>query len=114
MEINSFAIIRAVNSVKAKTTIIDLQRYAKLTVSDSPRVISPTFADEILEEVMKKPLLYECGFATIVPLNNDASESIGWVRKIHPPSHIVIVSPEHEVFNNLLNYYSSLPIFETN
>jgi len=111
-ETNSFAIIRADDDSKAKTSVLDLSRYGKLTISDSPRLISPEFADEILVDIMRTDLSHRCEFAIIVPLNNPASQSIGRLRKIHPPSHIIIVSPKHEIFNTLKKEYDTFPIFK--
>jgi len=47
-------------------------------------------------------------------LNEDASAAIGRLRKIHPPSHVIVVSPRHEIFHELTNYVDLLPEIEIN
>ncbi len=58
---------------------------------------------------MKSPLKNACENASIVPLKEDASAAIGRLRKIHPPAHVIIVSPRHEIFYELSNYIDILP-----
>lgn len=106
---NSFAVIRADDMVKVKIALCDLMRYAHLTFADSARKIEPEFADSILVRVMKNPLRVSCGAACIVSLKEDAAAAIGRVRKIHPPAHIIIVSPRHEIFNDLAGTIDMLP-----
>ncbi|MDP3103415.1 MAG: DUF356 domain-containing protein, partial [Candidatus Methanoperedens sp.] len=55
------------------------------------------------------PLRTCCEAASIVPLSDEASAAIGRLRKIHPPAHVIIVSPRHEIFHELINYVDILP-----
>ena len=111
---NSFAVIRADDFDKVRVTICDLMRYAHLTFDGKPRRLEPAFADNILVHVMRSPLRAHCEAACIVPLNEDASAAIGRLRKIHPPSHVIVVSPRHEIFHELTNYVDLLPEVEVN
>jgi hypothetical protein len=63
---------------------------------------------------MKSPLRVSCEAAAIVPLQDEASAAIGRLRKIHPPAHIIIVSPRHEIYYELTNYVHLLPEVELN
>lgn len=112
MNMHSFAVVRADDISKVKTAICDLVRYAHLSFADKARILEPAFADNILIHVMKSPLKTCCEAASIVPLNEDASAAIGRIRKIHPPAHIIIVSPRHEIFHELANYIDILPEME--
>jgi len=47
-------------------------------------------------------------------IDEDASAAIGRLRKIHPPSHVIVVSPRHEIFHELANYVDLLPEIEVN
>ncbi len=107
--INSLAVIRADDISKVKTALCDLVRYARLTFADKARRLEPAFADNILIHVMKSPLRTCCEAASIVPLVDEASAAIGRIRKIHPPAHVIIVSPRHEIFHELINYVDILP-----
>ncbi len=107
--INSLAVIRADDISKVKTALCDLVRYARLTFADKARRLEPAFADNILIHVMKSPLRTCCEAASIVPLFDEASAAIGRLRKIHPPAHVIIVSPRHEIFHELINYVDILP-----
>ena len=117
-KMNSMAVIRADDASKLKTAIYDLIRYANLTFSDKARKLEPMFADSILTHIMKSPLRACCSSAAIVPLEDKASVAIGKLRNIHPPAHVIIVSPIHEIYHELVNYVDILPeidlIFEQN
>ena len=106
---NSLAVVRADEMSKVKTALCDLVRYARLTFADKPRRLEPAFADNILIHVMKIPLRTCCEAASIVPLKDEASAAIGRLRKIHPPAHVIIVSPRHEIYHELINYVDILP-----
>ena len=106
---NSMAVVRADDASKVKIALYDLVRYANLTFSDQARKLEPTFADNILTHIMKSPLRACCSSAAIVPLEDQASVAIGRLRKIHPPAHVVIVSPRHEIYHELVNYVDILP-----
>lgn len=111
---NSFAVVRADDISKVKTALCDLVRYARLNFSDKARKLEPVFADNILIRVMKGPLKASCGAASIVPLDEEASAAIGRIRKIHPPAHVIIVSPRHDIFYELIEYIDILPEMDLN
>ncbi len=106
---NSMAVVRGDDASKVKIALHDLVRYAHMTFADSARKLEPTFADNILIHIMKSPLKACCSAAAIVPLADQASVAIGRLRKIHPPAHVIIVSPRHEIFHELANYVDILP-----
>jgi hypothetical protein len=108
-KMNSMAVVRADDASKVKIALYDLIRYANLTFSDGARKLDPTFADNILTHIMKSPLRACCSSAAIVPLEDQASVAIGRLRKIHPPAHVIIVSPRHEIYHELVNYVDILP-----
>lgn len=108
-DINALAVVRADDMSKVKTALCDLVRYARLSFADKARRLEPAFADNILIHVMKSPLRSCCEAASIVPLTDEASAAIGRLRKIHPPAHVIIVSPRHEIFHELINYVDILP-----
>jgi len=113
-KMNSFAVVRGDDMSKVKTALCDLIRYANLTFEGKARRLEPAFADNILIHVMKNPLRMCCEAASIVPLSEDASAAIGRLRKIHPPAHIIIVSPRHEIYHELENFVDILPEIELN
>lgn len=106
---NSMAVVRADDMSKVKTAICDLIRYGQFTFFDRARRLEPAFADNILVHVMKSPLRTSCEAAAIVPLVDEPSAAIGRLRKIHPPAHVIIVSPRHEIYHELVNYVDILP-----
>lgn len=111
---NSFAVVRADDMSKVRTVLCDLIRYAHLSFEGNARKLEPAFADNILINVMKMPLRTCCEAASIVPLYEDASAAIGRLRKIHPPGHVIIVSPRHEIYNELASFVDILPEIELN
>ncbi len=110
--IHSLAVIRAEDISKVKIALHDLVRYARLTYADKARRLEPAFADKILIHIMKSPLRTHCEAASIVPLVEEASAAIGRIRRIHPPAHVIIVSPRHEIFYELVNYVDILPAID--
>ncbi len=107
----SFAIIRADSPIKVHTTLLDLRRYGQMVFSGPPKSISPDYADEILGKVMNRPLKNKCYAAALVSLNTSPSVAIGKLTTIHPPAHVVIVSSQHEVFEELGKNINILPEF---
>ena len=101
---NSMAIVRTDDVSKVKIALYNLVRYANLTFSDKARKLEPTFADNILTHIMKSQLKACCSYASIVPLEDQAGVAIGRFKKIHPPAHVIIVSPRHEIYHELVNY----------
>lgn len=112
--IRSLAVIRADDISKVRTALYDLIRYARLNFADKPRRLEPIFADNILIHVMKSPLETCCEAASIVPLEDEPSIAIGRVKNIHPPAHIIIVSPRHEIFHELVNCVDILSEIDLN
>ena len=111
---SSFAVVRADDMDKVRVALCDLIRYAHLTFDGNARKLDPAFADDILVHVMQSPLRTRCEAACIVSLNEEASAAIGKLRKIHPPAHIIIVSPRHDIYYDLENYVNLLPEIEVN
>ena len=109
---NSMAVVRADDVSRVKIALYDLVRYGHMTFADKARKLEPTFADNILTHIMKSPLRACCSAAAIVPLEDEASIAIGRLRKIHPPAHVIIVSPRHEIYHELVNYVDILPTID--
>lgn len=106
---NSLAVIRANDSSKLSTALRDLVKYGHMSYSSVPKRLEPGFADSILVNVMKSPLKIGCTAAAVVPLMDSASSAISRLRKIHPPAHVIIVSPMHEIYHELIDYIKMLP-----
>lgn len=106
---NSMAVVRADDMSRVRIALYDLVRYGRMTFADHARKLEPTFADNILTRIMKRPLKACCSAAAIVPLEDQAGIAIGRLRKIHPPAHVIIVSPRHEIYHELANYVEILP-----
>lgn len=108
-EIRSLAVVRGRNLQMVKTTLYNLVQYGGLNYVDAPRICDPVFADNILVDVVKTPLKYCCKAAAIVPLADNASAAIDKVRKIHPPAHVIIVSPRHSIYDETMKCVGVLP-----
>lgn len=105
----SFAVIRAENSGKVNVALRDLVRYGHMSFDDSPKKMDPRQADKVLTEVMHTPLKNTCGSAAVVPLGEQASVAIGRLKKIHPPAHVIIVSPRHSTYSHLVQNIRKMP-----
>ncbi|MDI6888978.1 MAG: DUF356 domain-containing protein [Methanocellales archaeon] len=111
----SFAVVRADDTSKLKTALADLERHGGLTFVDTPKELNPDFADRILLDIMQlreDELRWECKAAAIVPLHDSAGAAIDKLKRIHPPAHIIIISPRYAVFNELLDSVDTLPTLE--
>ncbi|MCL7416068.1 MAG: DUF356 domain-containing protein [ANME-2 cluster archaeon] len=105
----SFAVIRADSSAKVNIALRDLVRYGHMSFDDSPKKMDPRTADSVLVDVMHTELRSSCGSAAVVPLGDHASSAIGRLKKIHPPAHVIIVSPQHSVFSKLASDIDRMP-----
>ena len=108
----SFAVIRAESNIKVNVALRDLVRYGHLSFDDSPKKLDPEEADKVLEDVMHTNLRKNCNSAAVVPLGDHASSAIGRLKKIHPPAHIIIVSPRHDAFSLLARDIDEMPEME--
>ncbi|HII00841.1 TPA: DUF356 domain-containing protein [Methanosarcinaceae archaeon] len=108
----SFALVRADDSDKVKIALHDLERYGHIQFSATPRCIEPNIADDLLVSVMGVPLKSKCNSAALVELNNHAGAAISRLKKIHPPAHIIIISPRHKMFEELAGKFQKYPEFD--
>lgn len=108
----SFALVRADDSDKVKIALHDLERYGHIQFSATPKRIEPTYADELLVSEMGVSLKSKCNSAALVELNNHAGAAISRLKKIHPPAHIIIISPRHKMFEELAGKFSKYPEFD--
>jgi hypothetical protein len=108
----SFAVIRADSAIKVHTALLDLRRYGQMVFSDVPKLISSNYADDILTEVLCTQLRNKCHSAAVVSLKTVPSVAIGKLSKIHPPAHVIIISPQYNIFEELKNNIASFPRFE--
>jgi hypothetical protein len=108
----SFALVRADDSDKVKIALHDLERYGHIQFSATPKCIEPNYADELLVSVMGVSLKCKCNSAALVELNNHAGAAISRLKKIHPPAHIIIISPRHKMFEELAGKFPNYPEFD--
>jgi hypothetical protein len=108
----SFALVRADDSDKVKIALHDLERYGHIQFSATPKCIEPNYADELLVSVMGVALKSKCNSAALVELNNHAGAAISRLKKIHPPAHIIIISPRHKMFEELAVRFTKYPEFD--
>ena len=108
----SFALVRADDSDKVKIALHDLERYGHIQFSATPKCIEPNYADELLVSVMGVSLKSKCNSAALVELNNHAGAAISRLKKIHPPAHIIIISPRHKMFEELAGKFLKYPEFD--
>ncbi len=105
---NSIAVLRSDNIEKIKGTLFDLVEYGDLSFVGNPKIIDTDYADNVLVNVMKKPLRTHCLAAAAILLEEDASTAIDRIRKIHARSHIIIVSRKHEIYDDIMIKMSTI------
>ena len=56
-----------------------------------------------MKKILNSKLRTSSKVATAFLLKEDITLSIMQIKKIHPPAHVVVVSDEYDVFNQLKN-----------
>lgn len=111
----AFAVIRATTTKNVDNTIRNLLNNGKMDFDDEPRELDPEYADDILVSVLNSKLKNKCEVAAIISLKGNPSEIIKKLKLIPSPAHIIIVTPRHEIYEQLEKDYNTLPeIFERN
>lgn len=105
----SFALVRADDSDKVKIALHDLEKYGNIQFSDTPRCIESEYADELLVSVMGVTLKEKCNSAALVEIKTNAGAAIGRLKKIHPPAHVIIISPKHKIFEDISRKFKGFP-----
>ena len=108
----AFALVRADYLDKVKIALHDLERYGHIQFSATPRCIEPNYADKLLVSVMGVPLKSKCNSAALVELDNYAGAAISRLKDIHPPAHIIIISPRHQMFEEISGKFKKYPKFD--
>jgi hypothetical protein len=94
-------LIRGENKSKLLSAISDMERHGNLTLTTKPKVISAEFADSLVEQILKSKLRTKSNVATAFFVEEDTTSSILKIKQIHPPAHIVVVSPEYKGYGEL-------------
>ena len=94
-------LIRGENKSKLLSAISDMERHGSLTLLSKPKVISAEFADSLVEQILKSKLRTKSNVATAFFVKEDTTLSILKIKQIHPPAHIVVVSPEYRGYEEL-------------
>jgi len=108
----SFALVRADDPVKVRIALHDLETYGDIQFSTNPRCIENDYADALLVSVMGVSLRSKCNSAALVELKTNAGAAISRLKKIHPPAHVVIISPKHQVFKEITGEFQKYPEFD--
>lgn len=104
----AFILIRAESQKKILNALADLERHAKLKIKGKPKIISPELADEVIERILKQKLKVKSKRAVLVLVEEETTQSIMQVKKIHPPAHIVVLSNEYQDYNQIKTIYNEL------
>ena len=94
-------LIRGENKSKLLSAISDMERHGSLTLTTKPKVISAEFADSLVEQILKSKLRTKSNVATAFFVEEDTTLSILKIKQIHPPAHIVVVSPDYRGHDEL-------------
>lgn len=112
LKMKSFALVRADDPAKVRIALHDLEIYGDIQFSTNPRCVENDYADALLVSVMGVPLRSKCNSAALVELSNNAGTAISRLKKIHPPAHVVIISPKHQVFEEITGEFQKYPEFD--
>ena len=104
-------LIRGENNSKLLNAIADMERHGNLNLATKPKIIDAKFADSLVEKILNSKLRTSSKVATAFFVKEDITLSIMQIKKIHPPAHVVVVSDEYDVFNQLKNKLNNAPDF---
>lgn len=104
-------LIRADQEKKILNALADLERHAKLKITGKPRMLPVRDADRVLEGILKGKLKSKTKWAVLVNVEEDTTKSIMQIKQIHPPAHIVVISPEYESYSELNKIFYGLKPF---
>ncbi|MBQ2666840.1 DUF356 domain-containing protein [Methanobrevibacter sp.] len=94
-------LVRGENNSKLLSTISDMEQHGNLTLTSKPKVIDPSFADNLVEGILNSKLKTHSNVAIAFFVKEDTTLSIMQVKKIHPPAHVVVVSDEYGAYSKL-------------
>ena len=110
--VESFVVIRADNEEKLSMTIKSISKEDLMCFKDNPKIISPEFADRILEDVMNTRVKNNCRSSALIPILNSPLDAINKLKSVRPPAHIIIVSPRHKIYEELVEILEVLKDLE--
>ena len=94
-------LVRGENNSKLLSAIADMERHGNLNLISKPKVVDASFADSLVEGILKSKLRTKSNVATAFFVKEDTTLSILKIKQIHPPAHIVVVSPEYKGYEEL-------------
>ncbi len=99
-----FVIFRTDSIKKALTALTDLGRYGKVQVYD-PKIIPSETVKEIMSDLcggIKNPKSVNI----IAKTKERGGKVIASLKRIHPPAHLIVVTPRYEIFTELLTEFA--------
>lgn len=100
-----FVIFRTDSIKKVLTALADLVRYGKVKVYE-PRLMPTETARNVMLEICGK-IKNPKDVNVIAKVNERGGRVIFALRKIHPPAHLIVVTPRHGVFEQVATEFSS-------
>ncbi|NPB01511.1 MAG: DUF356 domain-containing protein [Methanopyri archaeon] len=104
-----YLVVRSDSYDKILTALADVERYAGIKILGKPRVLDPEVADRIVEEVMEEPPKKRYRAAAVAQVDGEPPEVISRISEIHPPAHVIVVTPRHgDVYHGLKRRFPKL------
>ncbi len=98
--------VRSDSYEKILTSLSDIERYAGIKILGKPRILSASVANTIVRELLgevKRPY----PVAAIAQAEGEPAEIIEKISKIHPPGHVIVVTPRHgDIYRGLLRRFA--------
>ena len=94
-------LVRGENNAKLLNAIADMERHGNLNLTTKPKVVDAKYADSLVEGILNSKLKTKSNVAVAFFVKEDTTLSILKIKQIHPPAHIVVVSPEYRGYEEL-------------
>ena len=105
-------LIRAMNKKKALNGLANLERHAKLSIIEKPKIVSIKSVYDVTKRVLKQEPRNDIKLAILVKVQENTTTSIMNLRKIHPPVHIIVISEEYPEYKTLNKEFNKTKIFD--
>lgn len=104
-------IIRGDTYSKVITCISDMENEANFTLTTSPKIINPKFADGVVSGILNSEIKHKSHIAVGFYVEQSTNLSIKLIRQMRPPAHIVVVTKDYIHYSNLVSVLNNAKKF---
>ncbi len=104
---NTIVLVRTDDFQKASVALADLVRYGGMKIRGDPRIISPALSDWTFEKISGEKPRRKFRAHVVAQIDLPPAKAIGRLIDIHPPAHILVVSPDTKAWEELMRLWKT-------